>query len=76
MSQQRGNRRALRGEVIGNKMAKTVVVRVDRTLRHPHYGKVVTLAKKVYAHDESGDLQIGDQVTVVETRPVSTLKRW
>lgn len=71
----RGNRKVKQGTVISNKMQKTVVVRVERTLRHPQYGKVVTLSKKFYAHHES-PLQIGDEVKIVETRPLSKLKRW
>lgn len=72
----RGNRKAQKGIVISNKMEKTVVVRVDRTFRHPKYGKVVTRGKKFYAHNETGPLQVGDEVEIVETRPLSKLKRW
>lgn len=72
----RGNRKIKKGTVVSNKMQKTVVVRVDRKLRHPQYGKVVTQTKKFYAHCE-GDLPaIGDTVTIRETRPLSKLKRW
>ena len=71
----RGNRKIQKGIVVSNKMNKTVVVKVERTLRHPQYGKVVTRAKKFYAHNES-PLQIGDVVNIVETRPLSKLKRW
>lgn len=75
MEQERGNRKAQKGIVVSNKMQKTVVVKVERTFRHPQYGKVVTRAKKFYAHHES-PLQIGDEVQIVETRPLSKLKRW
>lgn len=75
MEQERGNRKVQKGIVISNKMEKTVVVKVERTFRHPKYGKVVTRAKKFYAHNES-PLQIGDEVEIVETRPLSKLKRW
>jgi small subunit ribosomal protein S17 len=57
-------------------MQKTVVVKVSRTFCHPQYGKVITRAKKLYAHNESTPLQIGDEVTIIETRPLSKLKRW
>lgn len=73
--QDRGNRRELKGTVVSNKMNKTVVVKVERRIRHPQYGKVITRAKKVYAHNEQ-PLEIGQEVTVVETRPMSKLKRW
>lgn len=76
MSTNRGNRRVKQGVVIGNKMTKTVVVRVERTLRHPLYSKVVTRSSKYYAHDESDALQVGDKVTIMESRPLSKLKRW
>lgn len=76
MEQERGNRKIQKGTVVSNKMEKTVVVKVERTFRHPKYGKVVTRAKKFYAHNESAPLQIGDEVQIVETRPLSKLKRW
>ena len=75
-SESRGNRKVQKGTVVSNKMQKTVVVKVERTFRHPIYGKVVTRAKKFYAHNESAPLQIGDEVQIVETRPLSKLKRW
>lgn len=72
----RKTRKTREGVVVSNKMAKTVVVRVDRTLRHPEFEKVISQAKKYYAHVEGMDLQVGDRVTIVETRPLSRLKRW
>ena len=75
MEQERGNRKVQKGIVVSNKMQKTVVVKVERTFRHPKYGKVVTRAKKFYAHNDA-PLQIGDEVQIVETRPLSKLKRW
>ncbi len=72
----RGSRVTKNGVVIGNKMENTVVVKVERKLRHPKYGKVITRGRKFYAHDESNSLQIGDAVTIMETRPLSKLKRW
>lgn len=68
-------RKTHKGVVVSNKMQKTVVVKLERTLPHPQYGKIVTRAKKVYAHNET-PLQIGDVVEIVETRPMSKLKRW
>lgn len=72
----RTKRRTKKGTVVSNKMQKTVIVKVERTIRHPKYMKVMTVGKKYYAHDESGQLQPGDQVTIMETRPMSKLKRW
>jgi small subunit ribosomal protein S17 len=72
----RGNRKVKKGTVLSNKMEKTVVVNVQRTLRHPKYGKVITRNKKFYAHNELPNVQIGDVVEIVETRPISKLKRW
>ncbi|MCZ7639211.1 MAG: 30S ribosomal protein S17 [Verrucomicrobia bacterium] len=74
---QRQNRRKARtGEVLSNKMAKTIVVQVQRRFRHPRYKKVVTQYKKFYAHDEKGEARAGDRVLIQETRPLSKLKRW
>ena len=64
------------GVVISNKMDKTVVVEVERRLRHPVYGKVVKRTPRFYAHDEKNECKIGDTVKIVETRPLSKLKRW
>lgn len=72
----RGNRKVKKGIVVSNKMQKTVVVKVKTTLRHPQYGKVVTVDNKYYAHNESTPLQVGDEVVIIETRPLSKLKRW
>jgi small subunit ribosomal protein S17 len=73
----RQNRRKERvGEVLSNKMTKTIVVRVQRRFRHPQYKKVVTEYKKFYAHDEKSEARPGDRVLIQETRPLSKLKRW
>lgn len=72
----RGSRKVKKGVVVSNKMQKTVVVKVDRTIRHPVYGKVVTRSKKYYAHNEAEPLKVGDEVQIMETRPLSKLKRW
>jgi small subunit ribosomal protein S17 len=71
----KGSRKVKKGIVVSNKMEKTVVVKVERTIRHAKYGKVITRSKKYYAHNES-PLQIGDAVQIIETRPMSKLKRW
>jgi len=72
----RGNRKERIGEVISNKMAKTIVVRVQRRFRHPEFKKVVTTYKKFYAHDEKSEAKPGDRVRIEETRPLSKTKRW
>jgi len=72
----RGNRKERVGEVVSNKMAKTIVVRVERRFPHAQYKKIVTAYKKFYAHDEKAEAKIGDTVRIEETRPLSKLKRW
>jgi small subunit ribosomal protein S17 len=72
----RGNRKERVGEVLSSKMAKTIVVRVERRFPHPRFKKVVTSYKKFYAHDEKGEAKPGDRVRIVETRPISKIKRW
>jgi small subunit ribosomal protein S17 len=72
----RGRRKERVGEVISNKMAKTIVVRVERRFPHPRFRKVVTAYKKFYAHDEKGEAKPGDRVRIEETRPLSKMKRW
>ncbi len=69
------SRRRLHGVVTSNKMTKTVVVEISRSFRHPLYRKVVHLSNRVKAHDELG-CQVGDQVQIVESRPLSREKRW
>ena len=64
------------GYVVSNKMAKTIVVKVIRKRAHPFYGRVVSKAKKFYAHDEKNEAHVGDVVRLEETRPLSKLKRW
>jgi small subunit ribosomal protein S17 len=71
-----GKKRELVGEVISDKMDKTIVVEVARRFRHPRYQKVVTAYKKFYAHDEKSEAEVGDKVRIVESRPLSKLKRW
>ena len=73
---QRTVRKERTGEVVSNKMQKTIVVSVKRRFPHPQFKKVVTTFKKFYAHDEKGEAKIGDIVRIVETRPLSKTKRW
>ena len=72
----RTHRKERVGEVIGNKMAKTITVRVERRYPHPKFRKVVTGYKKFYAHDEKSEAKVGDRVRIEETRPLSKTKRW
>ena len=72
----RGNRKERIGEVISNKMAKTIIVRVERRFSHPRFKKVVTGYTKYYAHDEKSEAKVGDRVKIEETRPLSKTKRW
>ena len=71
-----GQRKERTGEVISNKMAKTIVVRVERRFRHPQFKKVVTEYNKFYAHDEKNEAKVGDRVRIQETRPLSKTKCW
>ena len=64
------------GQVVSTKMAKTIVVQVERRVPHPLYKRIVTKRKKFYAHDENGEAKTGDTVRIVESRPLSKLKRW
>jgi small subunit ribosomal protein S17 len=73
---QKNTRKVKEGVVVSNKMQKTVTVLVTRTCKHPQFEKVITRAKKYYAHVENGDIQVGQRVRIVETRPLSKLKRW
>ncbi len=69
-------RKAREGVVVSSKPDKTVVVAVIERVRHPKYNKFVLQTKKLYAHDEANDVNVGDKVRVMETRPLSKLKRW
>jgi len=73
---QRGMRKLLTGKVVSDKNDKTIVVEVSRLVRHPLYDKYIKRRKKVHAHDERNDAHVGDTVEVVESRPLSRLKRW
>lgn len=71
------NRRKVRvGVVVSDKANKTIVVTVERRLPHPLYGKSVAHTKKYHVHDENNEYKVGDTVRIVETRPLSKMKRW
>jgi small subunit ribosomal protein S17 len=72
----RSARKVREGTVVSNKMDKTLTVAVIERVRHPKYGKFMMRTKKLYAHDEANDANIGDKVRVMETRPLSKNKRW
>ena len=72
----RGARKVRTGVVVSDKMDKTVVVRIDRQVRHSLYSKTVRRSSKLAAHDEANDAHVGDTVRVMETRPISKSKRW
>ena len=69
-------KKTLVGEVVSNKMNKTIVVEVERRVPHPTFKKIVRKTSKFYAHDEKQEAVIGDKVLIEETRPLSKLKRW
>jgi small subunit ribosomal protein S17 len=69
-------RKVLVGRVLSNRMTKTVVVLVERQMRHRLYGKVITTSKKYKAHDSENACQVGDLVRIVESRPISKEKHW
>ena len=75
-AEERSARKVREGVVVSNKMEKTAVVAVVERVRHPKYGKFMLRTKKLYAHDEANDANIGDKVRVMETRPLSKNKRW
>ena len=72
----RSERKTARGMVMSSKMDKTLVVQVNRKVRHPVYEKFVSKKTKLYAHDDQGEAKVGDIVEIVQTRPLSKLKRW
>lgn len=72
----RGIRKTVVGEVVSDKMDKTVVVRTVSRVPHPRFGKIVKQTAKFHAHDEKNEAKIGDKVRIMETRPLSRLKRW
>ena len=76
MSDENKVSRTLTGRVSSNKMDKTITVSVERKVKHPLYGKFVKKSTKFHAHDEKNECSIGDTVRIMETRPLSKLKRW
>ncbi|MFQ5329223.1 MAG: 30S ribosomal protein S17 [Thermodesulfobacteriota bacterium] len=76
METSRGNRRSQKGIVLKNSMDKSVVVSVERIVKHPLYGKYLKRSVKYMAHDENSECNVGDKVTIVESRPLSRMKRW
>jgi len=75
-NENRQNRKVREGTVVSNKMDKTAVVAVIERVRHPKYAKFVMRTKKLYVHDEANDVNVGDKVRVMETRPLSKSKHW
>ena len=73
---ERNARKVREGMVTSNKMDRTAIVTVTERVRHPRYNKTMQQDKKLYVHDENNDLNVGDRVRVMETRPLSKLKRW
>ena len=73
---ERNARKTRVGMVVSDKMAKTVVVSIERRVQHPVYGKMVRRTKKLKAHDEQNEAKTGDTVRIMETRPLSKDKRW
>ena len=73
---ERSRRKVRTGVVVSEKMDKTVLVRIDRKVRHPLYRKTVARSNKLAAHDENNEARVGDTVRVMETRPLSKTKRW
>ena len=68
--------RTVTGKVVSDKMDKTITVKVERRVKHPIYGKIITRSSKLHAHDETNECRIGDLVTISETRPLSKTKTW
>ena len=76
MTQERKRRKSRTGVVVSDKRDKTVTVAIKQSFPHPKYGKIVRKTKKLYVHDESFDAKVGDTVRVMETKPISKMKRW
>lgn len=76
MSEATSIKRTLIGRVVSDKMDKTVTVLVERRVKHPMYGKVITTSKKYHAHNENNEAKAGDKVEIEETRPLSRTKTW
>ena len=76
MSEIKTSSRTLSGRIVSDKMDKTITVLVERRVKHPVYGKLLTKSSKIKAHDDSNDANMGDLVTIAECRPVSKDKAW
>ncbi|MDD3482935.1 30S ribosomal protein S17 [Azovibrio restrictus] len=76
MTETTSNKRTLIGRVVSDKMDKTVTVLVERRVKHPIYGKIITKSKKYHAHDENNEMGKGDLVEIEESRPISRSKTW
>jgi small subunit ribosomal protein S17 len=76
MMTKRASRKVRVGRVVSDRMDKTIVVAVESLVRHPLYGKTMKRTTKLYAHDEQNQCGVGDMVEIMETRPLSKLKRW
>ena len=76
MTETTANKRTLTGRIVSDKMSKTVTVLVERRVKHPLYGKIMTRSQKYHAHDEKGECKMGDVVTIEECRPISKTKAW
>jgi len=76
MEEKRNLRKERIGEVVSNKMDKTIVIAVKTKMKHPMYGKFVNKTSKFYAHDEANTCGVGDTVRIMETRPLSKTKKW
>jgi len=76
MSELQTSSRTLTGRIVSDKMDKTITVMIERRVKHPVYGKILTKSSKIKAHDETNDANTGDRVTIAECRPVSKDKSW
>ena len=76
MTETTANKRTLTGRIVSDKMNKTVTVLVERRVKHPLYGKIMTRSQKYHAHDEKGECKMGDVVTIEECCPISKTKAW
>ena len=76
MTEERNLRKTRVGRVVSNKMDKTIVVAIEDNVKHPVYGKIIKHTLKIHPHDENNECNIGDKVSVMETRPLSKTKRW
>lgn len=76
MTEERNLRKTRVGKVVSAKMDKTIVVAIEDNVKHPIYGKIVKRTTKIHVHDEKNECNVGDKVSVMETRPLSATKRW